>query len=61
MERLNHHQAATTASTVTTAPQRRTVAEKGMVETVLKSAAGREIGRQLVRGLFGMLFGGRRR
>lgn len=35
-------------------------AEKGMVEQVLSSSVGRQIGRELVRGVFGMLFGKRR-
>lgn len=35
--------------------------EKGMIETVLTGAVGREVGRQLVRGVFGMLFGTRKR
>jgi hypothetical protein len=35
--------------------------EKSMVEQVMGSSVGRQIGRELVRGVFGMLFGTRRR
>jgi DNA helicase HerA-like ATPase len=58
---------ADAAQTVTTSANRTTTtkrAEKSTVEQVLSSPVTREIGRQVVRGIFGMLFGtstGRRR
>ncbi len=48
--------AKTTATTAKTTTSRR--AEKSTVEQVLSSPMSREIGRQVVRGIFGMLFGG---
>lgn len=59
-ERLNNRQPETaTTSAPRTAQSSRE--EKGMVEQVLTSSVGRQIGRELVRGVFGMLFGKRRR
>lgn len=61
-ERMNNQQ------TTQQAPQQTTTSrttqsrrqEKGMVEQVLTSSVGRQIGRELVRGVFGMLFGKKR-
>ena len=57
-ERINDQKAADTAAPAPAQTKKK--AEKGMLETILKSAAGREMGRQIVRGVFGMLFSKRR-
>jgi DNA helicase HerA-like ATPase len=55
-ERVNARQAASPQpqATQTTTPRR---AEKSTVQEVLSSPVTKEIGRQVVRGIFGMLFG----
>ncbi len=59
-ERLNNQRMEDVPPVVNTT-SRKVKEEKGMVETVLSSSVGRQIGRELVRGMFGMLFGKRRR
>jgi len=59
-ERLNN-QRQEDVPPVATTTSRRVKEEKGMVEAVLSSSVGRQIGRELVRGMFGMLFGSTRR
>lgn len=57
-ERLNNQQEENTkTATQKTSAAPRAKQEKSMVETVLKNPVAREIGKQLVRGVFGMLFG----
>jgi uncharacterized protein len=57
-ERMQQHEAAAATPTM---EQRRTTttrrAEKSTLETVMQSSVGRQVGRELVRGVFGMLFG----
>lgn len=63
-ERLNNQQAPAQYAPQQTSAPRTTQSrrqEKGMVEQVLSSSVGRQIGRELVRGMFGMLFGKGRR
>lgn len=64
-ERINNQRQTESApqpSSSTTGSQSRSrKQEKSMVETVLSSSVSRQVGRELVRGIFGMLFGGKRR
>lgn len=58
-EKIKQHEASTAAALP--AQQRRTTttrrAEKSTLEQVMQSSVGRQVGRELVRGVFGMLFG----
>jgi uncharacterized protein len=55
-ERLNNQRQQEAPSPSTTSQPRSRKEEKSMVETVLTSSVGRQVGRELVRGIFGMLF-----
>ncbi|MDZ4845661.1 MAG: helicase HerA-like domain-containing protein [Chitinophagales bacterium] len=59
-ERLNNQRVETSQQIPTTQSSRSAKQEKGMVEQALTSSVGRQIGRELVRGVFGMLFGKKR-
>ncbi len=58
-EKMKQHETANAAAPP--AEQRRTTttrrAEKSTLEQVMQSSVGRQVGRELVRGVFGMLFG----